>query len=161
MKRIYLAARYALHPVMRQYRDELHALGFPVTSRWIDTALDMPNRISRATLADNPQHCAQLAGIDLLDIQDCDILIEFTEGRVSHLANPSGGGRHIEYGYAYALNKLIIICGPRESIFHCLPRVVRFDMWSEVLAYLKARYPRHLDLGKGKYIDPSRSYESV
>lgn len=163
MKRIYLAARYALHPVMRQYRDELHALGFTVTSRWIDSAMQVPESISHHQV--NTCHAAlyPLAEIDLEDIRSCDVMIQFTEGEVLHLSNPSRGGRHIEYGYAYALNKLIIICGPRESIFHCLPRVTQFESWREVRAYLTARYMPSLpftDPGKGKYLDPSRPYEA-
>jgi hypothetical protein len=45
------------------------------------------------------------------------------------------GGRHVEYGLALGLGKRLIICGPRENIFHTLPQVEHYpDWWHLALA---------------------------
>jgi hypothetical protein len=56
-----------------------------------------------------------------------DIIILFSEkSGISHR-----GGRHVEFGLAIGLKKRLIVIGPRENIFHCLPQVELFDSWED------------------------------
>jgi hypothetical protein len=51
-----------------------------------------------------------------------DVLMAFTEfpGQTPGRAR---GGRHVEFGIAFAKEKRLMIVGPRENIFHWLPSV--------------------------------------
>lgn len=43
------------------------------------------------------------------------------------------GGRHVEFGVAVASCKRLVVIGPRENIFHHLPRVEVFPTLGEWL----------------------------
>jgi hypothetical protein len=46
-------------------------------------------------------------------------------------------GRHVEFGYALAREKRMIVVGDvKENIFHYLPQVKHFATFEEALAYL-------------------------
>ncbi len=49
--------------------------------------------------------------------------------------NNGRGGRHVEFGYALGLGKLMFIIGPRETVFHHLDEVRHFDTSEEFLAH--------------------------
>jgi hypothetical protein len=51
-------------------------------------------------------------------------LISFTDGA------PARGGRHVEFGMAYAWGKRLIVVGPREHVFHALPLVEHYPDWA-------------------------------
>lgn len=97
--KLYLAATHtSLDPMLKE-RDTYRRAGFIVTSRWID-GLEDQERLDIA------------AKMDLNDIDASDALIEYTmHGGIT-------GGRHIEFGYAMARNKILILIGPRENVFH-------------------------------------------
>lgn len=48
------------------------------------------------------------------------------------------GGRHVELGYALALDKSIWLVGRREHIFHSLPQVKHFDSWDSAFQFLRS-----------------------
>lgn len=102
---IYLAAQFKEQPLMREWRRLLHNAGHTVTSRWLD--------------ADGEKTETQQAGLaaemDLLDIDIADVMISKTLNRGDLY---TGGGRHIEYGYAFAKNKRLVNVGGVESVFH-------------------------------------------
>ena len=128
--KIYLAARYSKLPTINQWAEDLEALGHTIVSRWsVKDSHLMPGELSEQA-ADNERQrfCME----DIEDLQSCDCLISLQE-------EPRGngrGGRHVEYGFALALNKRIIIVGPRETVFHHHPNVEHFDSWDEVLVKL-------------------------
>jgi hypothetical protein len=128
--KIYLAGRYSRHPEMRDYRDQLEAHGHKITSRWIDLhGGSLDKSIPPNVLNANPEVCTRFAETDFLDIVQSDMVISFTE------KNPGGkGGRHVEFGMAFALNKIIVIIGPREHVFHTLSGVGVYPNW---LAFVK------------------------
>jgi len=119
--RFYLAARYSRLSEMQKVRLQLQELGHCVTSRWVNgdhQALD-----NGVTLAASDIAARRFAEEDLEDIHGADAIVAFTERpRSQH----SRGGRHVELGYALALDKHILVIGPRENVFCCLPGVISF-----------------------------------
>ncbi len=139
----YFAARYSRHPEMRQYRDELESAipGTCVLSRWIDCHDDeLEQSYTPEALNADPAGCWRHGADDIDDLNRADVIVSFT-------GNGGGGkgGRHVEYGYAVALNNLyscgeldlpmrLVVVGPRENIFHCHPATEVFEDWATFLA---------------------------
>jgi hypothetical protein len=123
-KRIYLAARFARRDQLTAVARELEAAGAELTSRWLTTT---PGPLAGDELDPNSLG-GQMALMDLDDVQAADVCIAFTE-------SPGGaqgrGGRHTELGIAIALGRRIILVGPREHVFHCLPDIEQFDTWDD------------------------------
>lgn len=125
--KIYLAARYSRHPELQLYAKDLEKLGHEVTSRWIQGNHEISG-ISRGNI--NHKDNERLAREDYFDLFISDQVICFTEPPKS---NYSRGGRHVEFGLAFALNKKIIIVGHRENVFYFLPEIPFYETWSEAL----------------------------
>lgn len=136
-RRIYLAARYSRNPEMQGVRDVLQAMGHTVTSRWIDChAGKYLTSFTPEHLNDDPEYCSTLAEHDLEDLVAADTVISFTD------ANGGGkGGRHVEFGYALALGKQVMVVGPRENVFHTLSQVEHYHSWRSLVIALT---PAHL-----------------
>lgn len=133
--KIYLAARYSRREELCEYRELLHEIGHTVTSRWLDgehQALD-----NCAT----DEEAQRFAEDDLRDLMAADTLICFTEP--SRSAN-SRGGRHVEFGVALGLmvagrkRHRIIVVGPRENVFYCLPAIEQHKVWNGAIRRIKA-----------------------
>lgn len=132
MSAYYFAAQFIRHPEMRQRRDELVTAvpGAVVTSRWIDLhgGGDVED-MSPDKIQDHPERAVSFALDDLADVDAADTVVSFTrEG------GGGRGGRHVEYGYALATGKRMVIIGPRENIFHCYPKVETYESWAQFLA---------------------------
>lgn len=124
--KIYLAARYSRNPEMQGVRDVLQGLGHTVTSRWIDChAGKYLTSFTPEHLNNDPQYCSKLAQHDLEDLTAADTVISFTDS-----TGGGKGGRHVEFGYALALGKRVIVVGPRENVFHTLPEIEHYTSWS-------------------------------
>lgn len=109
---IYLAARYARRPEMEQIAlDLMNAYGYNITSEWVFGGEE------GKTLED-------IAIMDLEHVDAADTVISFTE---SESVGYYTGGRHVEFGYALARGKRVIVIGPRENVFHNDPRVEQFE----------------------------------
>jgi hypothetical protein len=119
--KIYLAAQYERIEEMRVIRDILVEGGHTVTSRWIDQTAGQEEALGQVELTAEPQRGRNYALIDIDDILTADWVVVFTSG--------NGGGRggyHTELGYALGVQKKVIVVGPRENVFHTLPRVSWF-----------------------------------
>ena len=105
--KIYLAAPFADRPKMEIIADQLKAHGCVITARWVYGGEDGLTR-------------EQIAVLDLDDVDAADTIISFTfpRGTLS-----SGGGRHVEFGYALAKGKRLVVIGYRENVFHHWPTV--------------------------------------
>lgn len=95
---VYFSAPFSWRESLKPKRDELIDAGITVVSSWLDT---------------NQGEAAALAELDLFDVRQCDVFVAFIP------PNHEGhGGRHVEYGYALAMNKIVMRVGPRENIFY-------------------------------------------
>lgn len=116
--KIYLAATWSARERMIKTSKVLQALGYTTTSRWLDDA----------HINGTESECAQ---IDLDDIDISDALMLFSVGPRG--TSFTGGGRCVEFGYALAKGKLLILIGEQETVFHALSQVMRFDTFQAFL----------------------------
>jgi hypothetical protein len=127
--KIYLAARFARRDEMRTIAAELRDEGFDITARWLDSTEPITSGELRSPVA-----AAHLATNDVDDVCAANICIAFTEEL--HHPSPGRGGRHTEFGIALASGAHMVVVGPREHIFHCLPQVSQFDDWTDARRHL-------------------------
>lgn len=131
--KVYLAGRFDRQHEFRRYRDELVDVGIEVTADWLD------NHGDAERIASGQEHYSDLelgdfAASDLHDVRKADLLVAFTE---SPDIGSSSGGRHIETGFALALDMPIIVVGPRENVFHKMTiehhgrDIEVCDLWSD------------------------------
>lgn len=107
--KIYLAARYTRRAEMETIADFLKTKGFKITAQWVYGA-EEKEEMTRE----------QIALMDIADVDASDLVLSFTHPRGTLT---SGGGRHVEFGYAYAKGKKLVNIGERENVFHDLPGV--------------------------------------
>lgn len=119
--KIYLAARYGRRLEIQQYANELLARGHQVIARWLDGLHEAADGDRR--------RWAQFAQDDLDDIRRCDTVVSFTESGL----HPRGS-RHVEFGIALAMEKMLVVIGPVENVFHALPRVLVFPTFADFLS---------------------------
>ncbi len=112
-------------------RDRLTVNGHIVLSRWLDTMWRETDE--HGSSAAPPQYREEYATKDLEDVAACELFVSFTEPPRSS----TRGGRHVEYGAALALKKLIAVVGHRENLFHHHPRVVFHSNTEELMLSLK------------------------
>ena len=118
---VYLAARYSRRGELAGYADELRALGFEVTSRWLLGGHQAEN--------DDPERMAEFALDDHQDLLAADWVVSFTEE--PRQSSTSRGGRHVEFGLAFGLGKRLVVVGWKENVFHALPSVEFCADWQE------------------------------
>lgn len=129
--KIYLAARYSRCPEMREAAKLLSDAGHTIVSRWINGG----HEISKEGSAQAHFLERRIFALDdYADLTSCDCCINFTEEPRTTLTR---GGRHVEFGIALALDKVCIVVGPAENVFHCLPRVIILDSAEEILSTLE------------------------
>lgn len=95
--------------------------GHVVTARWL---------VQHEEARDSRELRRQAAA-DLEDIGAADALVAVT------LPGSPRGGRHVEFGYALALGKRVVILGQPENVFHHLPQVERVGSVEELAARLR------------------------
>lgn len=102
---------------MQAVKADLEKLGHTITSRWVSGG----HRLSDAGLSEEAKETERIrfAMEDLYDLCNSEAIICFTEAPRSV---PSRGGRHVEFGVAFGRMRLIVV-GPRENVFYCLPNV--------------------------------------
>lgn len=113
--RWYLAASFTRQEEMREVRKRLLDAGEEVQARWVTSddhkMEDQPTDEARARCAIE----------DLEDIAKSDGILNFTN--TGKHGKRNRGGRHAEFGMGLALNKRMVLVGPREHVFHYLPSV--------------------------------------
>jgi nucleoside 2-deoxyribosyltransferase len=122
---IYLASRFGKRFLLQGYRNDLQRAGHICTSRWIDLR------------EENEADAAECAAIDLEDIELSDTFVMFGDKPRSTL---SRAGHHVEFGYALARGKRMILVAHRENIFAHLSAIEFFEDWPQALAALT---PQH------------------
>lgn len=140
--RVYLAARYSRFPEMQGYRAQLAEIGLRVQARWVDGEHEKVDGIA------THEQAAGFADDDVADLLGADIVISFTEDPEGPHVGRARGGRHVEFGMAWAARRFrrgtgqtpeLFVVGHRENVFHHLPEVKFFDTWPECLAFLRGR----------------------
>lgn len=125
--KIYLAARYSRIGELQNYRTVLEGWGHTVTSRWLNGShqIDDQGLSVEAKRTERERFAAE----DLEDVLSAEVIISFTEMPRS---SNSRGGRHVEFGVALGTrNMRVIVIGPRENVFHCLPYVEYYEDWAQ------------------------------
>jgi hypothetical protein len=131
--KIYLASQYSRREEMLCVRTALQLMGHVVTARWLETEwADRPDQSSACP----QEYREKYAVIDAEDVSRSELVISFTE-LPGLPGDGSRGGRHVEFGIAYALGKRLFVVGYRENLFHHLPRVEFFATWEEASEALR------------------------
>ena len=124
--KIYLAASYVRRLEMLGYKQLLEEDGYVVTSEWV-TGIHEQTPWTETTYA---QH-------DLQCIREADIFMGFTE-QENVDSKYKRGGRHVEFGYAVAYGKRLVIVGPLENAFYYLLNVIQFSDFAKARTYLRS-----------------------
>jgi nucleoside 2-deoxyribosyltransferase len=129
--KFYIAARFSRRPEAHMLAKKLLKLGHQITSRWVKPDSDhvAPSGLSeQAADAERTRFAIE----DCEDVRACDCCISLME----EPRNNGRGGRHVEFGFALGLQKELIIIGPRETVFHHLPKVKHFNTIDEFIENL-------------------------
>ena len=129
--KIYIAARFSRRPECNALARKLMKMGHTITSRWVKPDSDhvMPTGLSQQA---SDKERTRFALEDIDDVMACDAMVSLME----EPRNNSRGGRHVEFGIAIGLDKALFIIGPRETVFHHLPRVSHCDTVEEFLEFM-------------------------
>ena len=133
--KIYLAARYSRREELCGYRSQLEALGHTVTSRWLNGnhQVDDQGLSVEAKRAERERFAIE----DRDDVLAANVLIAFTE--IPRSSN-SRGGRHVELGIAIGTQRMaVIVVGPRENVFCCLPDLLVVEKFEDCLQVFDAK----------------------
>jgi len=121
--KVYLAALFSRRAEMEQHADLIKDYGHEVTARWVYGGEEGLTR-------------EQIALLDLEDVDRADIVLSFTHPNGTAT---KGGGRHVEFGYALAKGKQVVLIGDRENVFHDHPKVTVFP---SLVDWLRLNVPR-------------------
>jgi hypothetical protein len=140
MSRVYLAARYGRREEILGRAVELAEDGHTVTSRWLIGVQQWDAATMAAAAAfeergETPPEAARFAIEDWADLRSSDVVVLFTEPPGSGAG--TRGGRHVEFGMAYALGKRCLVVGGRENVFHLLPAVEHHPTWERARRRLR------------------------
>lgn len=127
--RIYLASSFGRKEELSEYEKKIISLGFESSSQWLKESVPPDSKLSNVS----SEYLVQNGKRDLEDIRKSEILILFS---ASPLVPVPRGGHHVEFGYALALNKKIVVVGPKQNIFHYLPGVTHLPDWLTAVEYL-------------------------
>lgn len=103
--RVYIAAPFQERQQAQALMAKIEAAGISVTSSWLKQDDELSDQFARQ---------------DLKDVAYADALVALNP---DGYADRGTGGRHVEFGYALALGKRIVLVGARTHIFHYLSEV--------------------------------------
>ena len=130
--KVYLAGRYSKRPILYKWGETLETLGFEIVSRWSKRGGDH-NKVPGLSPQAATEERKRFAREDKEDMRECDIMISLME----EPRNDGRGGRHVEFGFADALGKTLVIIGPKETVFHEEDHVRHFNSFEEFLVSLR------------------------
>ncbi len=107
MLKVYIAAPYEERGYAITVKALLETAGFEVPAQWLAAGGDQ--------LTDAG------ARMDLADVADANVLLALNP---TWWKERGTGGRHVEFGYALALGKPVILLGEPSNIFHLLSSVI-------------------------------------
>lgn len=115
--KVYIAAAFINRHIAREISRHFRRSGFKITSRWLNY--------------EDPES-ETLANMCLEDICAADLLVLYNWNQHPSIT----GGCHVEFGYALALNKEIILIGDKSNVFHQLKQVRHFEVVTEAIDHL-------------------------
>ena len=125
--KVYIAAPYPARELAKIYADELASIGIECTSTWVTETVEINEQSTGSATGLTDKQVKQHVTTDLHDIRRADVLVHLTALHAFRAAGLNGtadsptlnsGGRHVELGFALALNKHIINVGYPENVFH-------------------------------------------
>ena len=102
-------------------------LGWECTSRWIDEEV-----VEEVVVTLEDKKAWAIKAVE--DVERCEAIILYNPRSVH---GSGSGGRHVEFGYAAALGRKLILIGWPENIFHWLPIVKRFGSATDLVEEFK------------------------
>jgi nucleoside 2-deoxyribosyltransferase len=129
--KLYLAGRYPRRDEFRALLPLLEFAGVEITSRWLTETERLDHNMGDHSI----QFYRKTARIDLDDIDAADGILFFSENPKVGIPR---GGRHVEFGYALATGKMMIVIGDYENIFHYLPQVIHYPDLEAFLDYARS-----------------------
>jgi nucleoside 2-deoxyribosyltransferase len=132
MNKVYVAGWYSQITQAKEAARELRQAGYLVTAPWIDGVTDTANGYP----------LMQAALDDLHGVKQADYLML--------LALPfgtmyNGGGRWVEFGYALALGKRMVVVGEHETIFCHLPGVRVYSTVGAAINFMNVERQQELE----------------
>jgi hypothetical protein len=121
MATFFLSSCYERRAEMLALAAQIETAGHSVSSRWL-----LGGHENADGSPPEPWQRAQWAAEDLTDLDRATELV-YVSGCGMGCASHPRGGRHVEFGVALALRKIVHLIGPRENIFHHLGWVRRYD----------------------------------
>lgn len=116
---VYIAAPYSCRDFAIRIMTMLELQSIEVTSRWLKAFDELSHNYAQQ---------------DLDDVARADVLVALNLGGWEEKGT---GGRHVELGYALALNKKIILVGARSNIFHHLSHIKVLDGHEDLAKQVK------------------------
>lgn len=128
--RVYIAARYSRREEASFYATVLREAGHIVTSDWHEETQYAPT----VTMKEIPDaDLIFMANRDIEQLANAGAVLFLSESPEQPIVR---GARHVEFGYALAMAKRIIVIGPKENIFHYLPSIEHAPRLAEALDLL-------------------------
>lgn len=127
--KVYLAAPYQMKETIKERAEQVRALGIEVTSRWLEEPHKPATQLNELTHEEHRAYATQ----DIEDVIAADVMVFFTDQTKAIVR----AGRHVEFGVAVAINKLIrpmsilVVGSNHENIFHHLEGVRHFQSWTD------------------------------
>ena len=129
--KVYLAAGFSRKQEIAEKSQELENLGIHVVSTWPYEEMAANDGLNDVT----EEYLRLNARKDVQEIIVADALVLFTQEPTKPFFR---GGRMHEAGFAHGIGKRLLVCGPKENIFHYLPEVEQHDTWEQLKQELVA-----------------------
>jgi nucleoside 2-deoxyribosyltransferase len=134
MPRVYLAAQYHRKNEIAAFVAQLRGLGIDVVSTWTDEPYNPAVQLAELT----ESALCELAERDIREILRADTVVMFSVGDQEATRR---NGRMVEFGIGLAADKRMIVCGPRENLFHYLSDVEVYPDWATTIRALEPAFP--------------------
>lgn len=126
--KFYISARYGRRLEAEALGLLLTEMGHEITSRWVWR--EQPQEYETAT----PEEIAEYAEEDVEDVLEAEALVALSEPSDSAWGR---GSRHVEFGIALALAKMLFVIGPYENVFHYMADVTVADNVQDFILYIQ------------------------
>lgn len=132
VRSVYIGARYGRREEAKELADLLAIRGIQVTSTWLWQTED------EMLYGQGPEVAGAFGDKDEMEVKQADGMVYLSEEENNVWGR---GGRHVEYGGALFLGKLMFVIGPQENLFHYNSterpnKVTHFDSVDSFIAYL-------------------------